>query len=102
MSEIKGLGFIPSPEDRRDILMSTILPVFSAPRKVDYTEQMTAVRDQGEEGTCVGFACAVGLKEYQEKKNAQLTLAFHQDFYIKSVKRGMEFLIKKVLILRLH
>lgn len=46
MSEIKGLGFIPSPEDRRDILMSTILPVFSAPRKVDYTEQMTAVRDQ--------------------------------------------------------
>ncbi|MCY8856534.1 C1 family peptidase [Bacillus atrophaeus] len=68
MSEIKGLGFIPSPEDRRDILMSAILPVFSAPRKVDYTDQMTAVRDQGAEGTCVGFACAVGLKEYQEKK----------------------------------
>ena len=68
MSEIKGLGFIPSPEDRRDLLMSAILPVFSAPSKMDYTQQMTAVRDRGSEGTCVGFACAVGLKEFQEKK----------------------------------
>lgn len=67
MSEIKGLGLIPSPEDGRDILMSAFLPVFSVPHKFDYTEQMTSVKDQGTEGTCVGFACAVGIKEYQEK-----------------------------------
>lgn len=67
MSEIKGLGFFPSPEDRRDLLMSAFLPVFSTPPKIDFTEQMSDVRDQGSEGTCVGFACAVGVKEYQEK-----------------------------------
>lgn len=68
MSEKKGLGLIPSPKDPRDILMSGILPPFESPRKIDYTDQMTPVRDQGSEGTCVGFATAVGMKEYQEKK----------------------------------
>ncbi|USL45884.1 C1 family peptidase [Priestia megaterium] len=68
MTEIKGLGFIPSPEDKRDLLMSTFLPTFSVPSKLDYTDKMTPVRDQVDEGTCVGFSSAVGMKEYQERK----------------------------------
>ena len=68
MTEIKGLGLIPSPEDKRDILMATFLPTFSVPSKLDYTDKMTPVRDQGPEGTCVGFASSCGMKEYQEKK----------------------------------
>ncbi|MCY9061421.1 C1 family peptidase [Bacillus inaquosorum] len=87
MSEIKGLGFIPSPEDRRDLLMSAFLPVFSAPRKVDYTEQMTPVRDQEDEGTCVGFACAVGVKEYQEKKERRQEIPLSPRFLYQECKK---------------
>ena len=37
------------------------------PPKVDYTPKMSPVSDQGQEGTCVGFAVVDGMKEYQEK-----------------------------------
>ncbi|GIP59349.1 C1 family peptidase [Paenibacillus sp. FSL W8-0186] len=67
MSEVRGLGLIPSPIDKRDILMSSILPEFSIPRQF-VVENITPVRDQGPDGTCVGFACAVGMKESQEQK----------------------------------
>ncbi|MET3211660.1 UNVERIFIED_CONTAM: C1A family cysteine protease [Paenibacillus sp. PvR008] len=66
MSEVKGLGLTPSPIDKRDILMSSILPPFIIPSKFEVKE-ITPVRDQGHEGTCVGFACAVGMKEWQER-----------------------------------
>lgn len=67
MQEAKGLGLIPSPIDKRDILMSSILPMFTIPQQFE-VKDLTPVRDQGQEGTCVGFACAVGMKEWQEKK----------------------------------
>ncbi|MFK4438608.1 C1 family peptidase [Paenibacillus sp. RC21] len=66
MSEVKGLGLTPSPIDKRDILMSSILPPFIIPSKFEVKE-ITPVRDQGHEGTCVGFSCAVGMKEWQER-----------------------------------
>jgi C1A family cysteine protease len=67
MSKIKGLGLFPSPIDKRDILMSAVLPVLSVPAKF-VVKELSDVGDQGEEGTCVGFACTVGMKESQELK----------------------------------
>ena len=32
---------------------------------------MSPVRDQGDEGVCVGFAVAAGMKEYQERLDYQ-------------------------------
>jgi len=46
--------------------MRAYLPVIKLPRKVDYTRGMSPVRDQGDEGICVAFATASGMKEYQE------------------------------------
>ena len=63
-----GLGCLKDPTDSRDISMRLILPTITAPAIVDYTEEMSPVRNQGEEGTCVAFASVVGVKEYHEKK----------------------------------
>jgi len=63
------LGCIKSPPDARDLmyhvaLAARIPPVL--PRSIDYSKDMTRVRDQGNEGSCVGHA-AVAMKEYQER-----------------------------------
>ncbi len=63
-----GLGCWKDPVDKRDIPLGIILPRLTAPDEVDYTRRMSPVRDQGAEGTCVAFAAAVGVKEYQEEK----------------------------------
>ena len=61
------LGCVKDKKDSRDYLMRAYLPVIKLPSKIDYTKKMSPVRDQGDEGTCVGFTTAVGMKEYQEK-----------------------------------
>jgi C1A family cysteine protease len=61
------LGCKKDRRDDRDFLMRAYLPVVKIPKKTDYTAKMTPVRDQGNEGTCVGFATTVGMKEYQEQ-----------------------------------
>lgn len=63
-----ALGCRKDLPDRRDLLMSSVLPPLLAPASIDYTPQMSAVRDQGDEGTCVAFASVVGVKEYQDRK----------------------------------
>jgi len=60
------LGCIKDKFDDRDYLMRAYLPVAKLPKKVDYTQKMSPVRNQGDEGVCVGFAVASGMKEYQE------------------------------------
>jgi C1A family cysteine protease len=66
-----ALGCRKDPVDERDILMKMVLPVVRLPAKIDYTMRMSPVGDQGDEGTCVGFAGIVGVKEYEEKKEAE-------------------------------
>lgn len=63
---LRGLGCIKDKLDERDYLMRAYLPAVKLPERVDWTKDMSQVRDQGDEGTCVGFAAAVGMKEYQE------------------------------------
>ncbi|MDI6758278.1 MAG: C1 family peptidase [Candidatus Omnitrophota bacterium] len=60
------LGCIRDKFDDRDYLIRPYLPIVKLPKKVDYVNKMSPVKDQGDEGTCVGFAVAVGMKEYQE------------------------------------
>ncbi len=62
------LGCKKDPKDLRDIPMGLVLPAIPVPLSIDYTPQMTPVRDQGDEGTCVGFASVVGVKEYADQK----------------------------------
>jgi len=58
-----SLGYRPEPPDERDLFIP--IPQYDLPKKVDWTEQVTEIRNQGQEGSCVGFAvCA--LKEFQE------------------------------------
>ena len=61
------LGCIKDKFDDRDYLMRAYLPAAKIPKKIDYTSKLSPVRNQGNEGTCVGFATATGMKEYQEK-----------------------------------
>ena len=63
-----SLGCFKDKKDLRDIPMGLLLPPIRVPGRVDYTAEMTAVRDQGDEGTCVAFASVVGVKEYQDTK----------------------------------
>lgn len=60
------LGCIRDKFDDRDYLMRAYLPAIKLPKRVDYTPKMSPVRYQGNEGTCVAFATASGMKEYQE------------------------------------
>ncbi|NQT06913.1 MAG: C1 family peptidase [Candidatus Omnitrophica bacterium] len=60
------LGCVRDRFDERDYLMRAYLAPVKLPRKVDYTRKLSPVRNQGDEGTCVGFATACGMKEYQE------------------------------------
>jgi C1A family cysteine protease len=62
------LGCFKDKKDLRDIPMGLVLPPIKVPTQVDYSKAMTAVRDQGDEGTCVAFASVVGVKEYQDTK----------------------------------
>jgi C1A family cysteine protease len=44
------------------------------PANIDYTNKMSPVSNQGDEGTCVGFATTDGMKEYQEKADWKKTI----------------------------
>ena len=56
-----------SPIDERDFLLSTIYPAdVTLPAVYDLRDQMSAIRDQGTQGTCSAQASAA-MKEWQEK-----------------------------------
>lgn len=59
-------GVRKSPKDKLDFLISSFLDKATLPEELSYRDKMTAIRNQGNEGACTGFA-ANYLKEYQEK-----------------------------------
>ncbi|HOO77421.1 MAG TPA: C1 family peptidase [bacterium] len=84
---VYGLGCLKDPDDRRDIPVSLVLPRLAAPEEIDYASRMSPVRDQGEEGTCVGFAAVVGVKEYQEKKEHGTLIELSPRYLYAACKR---------------
>lgn len=59
-------GVTKSSTDKRDLLVTSFLTKVALPEAINYRDKMTAIRNQGNEGACTGFA-ANYLKEYQEK-----------------------------------
>jgi len=60
-------GAIKSEVLDTDWIITSLVEGVVLPTKVDYTPYMTPVRNQSNEGSCVGFATAVGVREYQEQ-----------------------------------
>ena len=69
-SVVKKRGTYRKPDYYKSILSKTIYKTIEAaesiPAKLDHTENMSPVKNQGQLGSCVAFA-AVAIKEYQEK-----------------------------------
>ena len=65
----RPLNLIKDVPDPRDYKFSTSVKMeqmFEIPSSVDWTSDMSSVKDQGNLGSCVGFAVAA-MKEFQEK-----------------------------------
>ena len=78
------LGYIKDPEDKRDFKFKTVImesPNLMLPSKVDHSPQLSPIKDQGQLGSCVGFA-VTALKEWQEK--------IEQDAELASGKKGKQ------------
>lgn len=80
-------GCIRDKFDDRDYLMRAYLPVVKLPKEVDYTQKMSPVRDQQDDGTCVGFAVASGMKEYQEMLDYQKLVGLSPRFVYSEAKK---------------
>ena len=65
----KMFGCKKSFPDERDILVTSFFEKLAIPDYYDISDMMTPIRNQGHEGSCVGFALACGTKEYQEQKD---------------------------------
>lgn len=81
------LGCIKDTFDERDYLMRAYLPVKKLPQRVDWSAKMSPVRDQGDEGTCVGFATACGMKEYQEHIDYQKIVVLSPRYIYAQAKK---------------
>ncbi len=80
-------GCIKDKFDDRDYLMRAYLPLIKLPKKIDYTPKLSPVRDQGDEGVCVGFAAACGMKEYQELLDYKKLLLLSPRFVYSECKK---------------
>lgn len=58
-----AFGYRPEPPDTRDLLVT--MPQYDLPKKVDWTEQVTGIKDQRQEGICVGMAVAA-MAEFKD------------------------------------
>ena len=67
--------------------MRAYLPVVKLPKKIDYTRKMSPIRDQGDEGACVGFAVASGMKEYQEALDYEKLIELSPRFVYSEAKK---------------
>lgn len=82
---MKSTGCFKDDNDSRDFILSKSplkdhLPDdLDLPKKMDLSNWMSPIKDQGNLGSCVAFAC-VAVKEYQEQKE-----------YLKEIKEGSEY-----------
>ncbi len=76
-----------SPYDERDFLLKSFIKPIGLPSEYDLTKKMTPVRDQGGEGSCVGFATVVGCREYQEQIDFDTFIGLSPRFLYEEAKR---------------
>jgi len=81
------LGCFKDPRDLRDIPMGLVLPPILLPSEIDYAANMTPIRNQGDEGTCVAFASVVGVKEYQDTKEYKRLIQLSPRFIYSLCKK---------------
>jgi C1A family cysteine protease len=77
------MGFKKDPVDQRDFLFKATMPIkteqqmqsllLTLPTSIDYSNNMSAVKDQGQLGSCVAFA-TTAVKEWQEIKEYGLEI----------------------------
>jgi len=63
----KFTGLKKDVEDKRDFKFKSMGRPMTLPSSVDWTSEMSPVKDQGSLGSCVGFAVAA-MKEFQEQQ----------------------------------
>ena len=84
------LNYKKDPEDERDFLFKSEVEVDRvvslAPAMVDHTPYMTSIKDQGNLGSCVGFA-VTALKEWQETRENILEISQGK----KDYRKGKEY-----------
>jgi len=77
-------GCIKDPPDERDYLVSSQLSnKYKDKNIVDYTSEMSPIKDQGSKGSCVGFAVAAVLEWQQQKEylNEDSTHKRSEEYY---------------------
>ena len=84
---MNNLGCLKDKFDERDYLMRAYLPVVRLPKRIDWAPKMSAVRDQGKESTCVGFAITTGMKEYQEMLDYKKLVILSPRFLYSEAKK---------------
>jgi len=85
-----GLGAIPSIDYDKIIDVNEIIPslknFIDLPKEVDYSPNMTPVRSQGEENSCVGFGVSA-CKEYFDKKEYNKDIILSPRYIYEEAKR---------------
>lgn len=76
--------YIKDPQDKRDYLYPTKLRTLrevpiTVGRVVDYTSEMSPVKDQGRLGSCVGFA-VTAMKEWEEQREHEIEISEGKDY----------------------
>ncbi len=62
-------GYVPDQHDPKDLIYQSVRPSMAPlPANVDLRQLCSPVRDQGNLGSCTGFAIAVGYREFLLKK----------------------------------
>jgi C1A family cysteine protease len=79
-------GVSKSPSDKRDLLITSFLTRLAIPEAITYRDEMTAIRNQGNEGSCTGHA-ACYLKERMEKIDYGKFIALSPRFAYEESKR---------------
>ena len=85
-----GYGYIPDTNDERDFLYQALRPrTAPLPASIDLRHLCSPVRDQGQLGSCTGFAIAAGMREFLLKK---LGMAFVKlsPLFVYYEERSME------------
>jgi hypothetical protein len=80
------LEVIKSPDDNRDFLYSSVCPATAEdplPDVFDLRPELTEVRNQGGQGSCVGQSCAT-IKEWQERQDVNFTKHMSPQFIYDS------------------